>query len=39
MNQQEIGLENFSNTIVLDERNFKNSKLEEGGTFFLTSSF
>jgi hypothetical protein len=31
MKQQEILLENFSNQIVLQERNFQNSKLQEGG--------
>ncbi|MFY7840475.1 MAG: hypothetical protein ACOVP7_09370 [Lacibacter sp.] len=31
MHQQEISIENFANEIVLDERNFKNSKLQEAG--------
>jgi hypothetical protein len=34
MNQQEIDLSNFSNTISFEERNYKNNKLEEGGAFF-----
>jgi hypothetical protein len=33
MHQQEISIENFANQIIVDERNFKNSKLEEGGIF------
>ncbi len=33
MQQQEIGIENFSNQIVIAERNFKNSKLQEAGVF------
>ncbi len=33
MEQQEISIENFSNQIVIDERNFKNSRLQEGGIF------
>lgn len=31
--QQEISVEDFSAQIIMDERNFKNSKLEEGGIF------
>ena len=34
MNQQEVELSNFSNSISFEERNYKNSKLEEGGAFF-----
>ena len=33
MNQQEIMIENYDNLIAIDERNFKNSKLQEGGVF------
>ncbi len=33
MQQQEIGIENFANLILIDERNSKNSNLEEGGVF------
>jgi hypothetical protein len=33
MHQQEILIENFANQILIDERNFKNSKLQEGGVF------
>lgn len=33
MQQQEIAIENFSNQIVIAERNFKNSKLQEAGVF------
>jgi hypothetical protein len=31
MNQQEIEVANYANSILLEERNFKNGKLEEGG--------
>lgn len=31
MHQQEISIESFANQISLDERNFKNSKLQEAG--------
>ncbi len=34
MNQQEVELSNYINTISFEERNNKNSKLEEGGAFF-----
>lgn len=34
MQQQEISLENLSNTITFQQRNYKNSRLEEGGLFF-----
>lgn len=34
MNQQEVELSNYINTISFEERNYKNSKLEEGGAFF-----
>lgn len=33
MHQQEISIENFSDQILIDERNFKNSKLQEAGVF------
>jgi hypothetical protein len=33
MHQQEISIENFDNQVVIDERNFKNSKLQEAGVF------
>ncbi len=33
MQQQEIQLESFSNQIIIDERNFKNSRLQEAGVF------
>ncbi|MDN3657361.1 hypothetical protein QWZ08_17045 [Ferruginibacter paludis] len=33
MHQQEISVENFANDIIVEERNFKNSRLEEGGIF------
>lgn len=33
MHQQEISIENFSNQVTIDERNFKNSKLQELGVF------
>lgn len=33
MDQQEISIENFSNQIIIEERNFKNSKLQELGVF------
>ena len=33
MQQQEIGIENFANQILIKERKYKNSKLEEGGVF------
>lgn len=33
MHQQEIQIENFSNAIILDERNLKNSGLNEAGFF------
>lgn len=33
MNQQEISIENFSNQVIIEERNFKNSKLQELGVF------
>lgn len=33
MNQQEISIENFSNQVTIDERSFKNSKLQELGVF------
>lgn len=31
--QQEISFENFANQVVIDERNGKNSKVQEGGIF------
>lgn len=31
--QQEISFENFANQVLIEERNFKNSKLQEGGVF------
>lgn len=33
MHQQEISIENFDNQVLIDERNFKNSKLQEAGVF------
>ncbi len=33
MNQQGISIENFSNQVIIEERNFKNSKLQELGVF------
>jgi hypothetical protein len=33
MQQQEIGIENFANQIIIAERKYKNSNLEEGGVF------
>jgi hypothetical protein len=33
MQQQEISIENFSNQVLIDERDFKNSKLQEAGAF------
>lgn len=33
MHQQEISIENFDNQVIIDERNFKNSRLQEAGIF------
>ncbi len=33
MNQQEVEISNFVNSVVIEERNYKTNKLEEGGVF------